>query len=206
MKVVRIMANKKNVTKKTNYKATNGKSNSKKGNITRNTIIMKILIFLGVVILCGIIIYLMNYFFVEKSYIKINMSTDKKLEYVMLNGKEELVTTQKYVSDLSYSMRYDVDNFMVFKYKSQDIYKYLTDEKILIIVEETMLPTTCSSGSLDMEYNNCYVKIDNYTEEHFISTNGRTYRLTVKTPNNTTLDKKLEDKINYMLSSFEIKL
>ncbi|MBQ8902392.1 MAG: hypothetical protein IJY87_04930 [Bacilli bacterium] len=200
------MANKKNVTKKTNYKATNGKSNSKKGNITRNTIIMKILIFLGVVILCGIIIYLMNYFFVEKSYIKINMSTDKKLEYVMLNGKEELVTTQKYVSDLSYSMRYDVDNFMVFKYKSQDIYKYLTDEKILIIVEETMLPTTCSSGSLDMEYNNCYVKIDNYTEEHFISTNGRTYRLTVKTPNNTTLDKKLEDKINYMLSSFEIKL
>ncbi|MBQ7031680.1 MAG: hypothetical protein IJN13_04850 [Bacilli bacterium] len=200
------MANKKNVTKKTNYKATNGKSNLKKGNITRNTIIMKILIFLGVVILCGIIIYLMNYFFVEKSYIKINMSTDKKLEYVMLNGKEELVTTQKYVSDLSYSMRYDVDNFMVFKYKSQDIYKYLTDEKILIIVEETMLPTTCSSGSLDMEYNNCYVKIDNYTEEHFISTNGRTYRLTVKTPNNTTLDKKLEDKINYMLSSFEIKL
>ena len=200
------MANKKNVTKKTNYKATNGKSNLKKGNITRNTIIMKILIFLGVVILCGIIIYLMNYFFVEKSYIKINMSTDKKLEYVMLNGKEELVTTQKYVSDLSYSMRYDVDNFMVFKYKSQDIYKYLTDEKILIIVEETMLPTTCSSGSLDMEYNNCYVKIYNYTEEHFISTNGRTYRLTVKTPNNTTLDKKLEDKINYMLSSFEIKL
>lgn len=200
------MANKKNVTKKTNYKATNGKSNLKKGNITRNTIIMKILIFLGVSILCGIIIYLMNYFFVEKSYIKINMSTDKKLEYVMLNGKEELVTTQKYVSDLSYSMRYDVDNFMVFKYKSQDIYKYLTDEKILIIVEETMLPTTCSSGSLDMEYNNCYVKIDNYTEEHFISTNGRTYRLTVKTPNNTTLDKKLEDKINYMLSSFEIKL
>lgn len=200
------MASKKKNINNTNSKTTNKKSSAKKGKITRNTIIMKILVFLGVVILCGIIVYLMNYFFVEKSYIKINMSTDKKLEYVMLNGKEELITTQKYVSDLSYSMRYDVDNFTVFKYKSQDIYKYLTDEKILIIVEETMLPTACSEGTLDMEYNNCYVKIDNYTEEHFISTNGRTYRLTVKTPNNTSLDKKLEDRINYMLNSFEMNL
>lgn len=200
------MASKKNVTKKAKSRTTNKKSTSKKENITRNTIIMKILIFLGVVILCGIIIYLMNYFFVQKSYIKINMSTDKKLEYVMLNGKEELITTQKYVSDLSYSMRYDVDNFKVFKYKSQDIYKYLTDEKILIIVEETMLPTTCSAGSLEMGYNNCYVKIDNYTEEHFVSSNGKTYRLTVKTPNNTLLDKNIEDRINYMLNSFEMTL
>ncbi len=200
------MASKKNVTKKAKSRTTNKKSTSKKENITRNTIIMKILIFLGVVILCGIIIYLMNYFFVQKSYIKINMSTDKKLEYIMLNGKEELITTQKYVSDLSYSMRYDVDNFKVFKYKSQDIYKYLTDEKILIIVEETMLPTTCSAGSLEMGYNNCYVKIDNYTEEHFVSSNGKTYRLTVKTPNNTLLDKNIEDRINYMLNSFEMTL
>lgn len=200
------MASKRSSTKKVVSKISPKKSSTKKNNKIRNNIIMKVLIFLGVVILCGVTIYLMKYFFVDKSYIKINMSTDKKLEYVILNGKEELITTQKYVSDLSYSMRYDVDNFTVFKYKSQDIYRYLADEKILIIVEETMLPTACSAGTLEMAYNNCYVKIDNYTEEHFVSTNGRTYRLTIKTPNNTTLDKVLEDKIEYMLNSFEINL
>lgn len=196
------MEKKKNVPKKTNA---SNKKVTKKVEPSKNNIIMKILVFLGVVILCGVIIYLMNYFFVEKSYIKINISTDKKLNYITLAGKEQLITTQKYVSDLEYSMRYDVDNFTVFKYKNQDIYKLLNDEKNLIVIEKSLLPDSCTSGVLDMEYNNCYVKVDSYTEEHYISTNGKTYKITVKNSNNLKTS-DIKERMNYMLNSFEMIL
>lgn len=199
------MANKKNNIEKT-------KNNVKKSNISspvkenkNNTIQMKILVFLGVAILFVAIVYLMNYFFVEKSYIKINISTDKKLEYIEIEGERELISTQKYVSDLNYSMRYDIDNFEVFKYKTQDIYKFINNERVLVVVEESLLPNSCSAGSLDMIYNNCYVKVDDYTEEHYISTNGKTYRITVKSPNTSEYESGVKTRINYMLSSFEIK-
>lgn len=207
------MANKKNEVKKQNVSKTVvskvKKKTQKKAaetNAKNNAIIMKVLVFLGVIVSCIAVVYLMNYFFVEKSYIKINMSTDKKLEYITLNGKEELISTQKYVSDLKYTMRYDVDNFMVFKYKSQDIYKFLNNEKVLVVVEESGLPSTCEAGNLDMTYNNCYVKIDNYTEEYYVSTNGKTYRITVKTPNNVQVDVGVKTRIDYMLNSFEMSI
>jgi len=165
---------------------------------------MNVLVVLGVVILGFIIVYLMNYFFVEKSYIKINMSTDKKLEYIKIDDKKELVTSQKYVSDLNYSMRYDIDNFTVFKYKEQDFFKLKDDEKVLIIIEKSGLPNSCKAGSLEMTYNNCYVKVDNYTEEHYISTNGKTYKITVKSSNNENYTQNLKTRIDYMLNSFEM--
>ncbi|MBE6156923.1 MAG: hypothetical protein E7161_04160 [Firmicutes bacterium] len=193
------MANKQISIKSAKYNKGNTSSKT-------NSIIMKVLVVLGVIILCFVIVYLMNYFFVEKSYIKINISTDKKLEYITIEGEEELITTQKYVSDLNYSMRYDIDNFTVFKYKSQDIFKFVNDEKILVVVEESGLPNSCSTGSLDMTYNNCYVQVDNYTEEHYISTNGKTYKLTVKSPNTPEYQEGMKIRINYMLNSFEMIL
>jgi len=185
---------------------TNKKSNKikKKEKITKNVVIMKVLVVLGVFVLCFIAIYLMNYFFVEKSYIKINISTDKELEYVLIEGDKELITTQKYISDLDYSMRYDIKNFTVFKYKNQDIFRFINDERVLVIVEESGLPNLCYSGSLDMTYNNCYVQVDNYTEEHYITTNGKTYKITVKSPNTPEYKEGVNDRINYMLNSFKM--
>ena len=122
-------------------------------------------------------IYLMYHFFVEKSDIKINMSTDKQIEYITIEGNEELIMTQKYVSDLEYSMRYDMTDFKVFKYKTQDIYKNLNDERVLVVVEKSTLPSNCTTITSTKEYNSCLVKIDNYTEEHYISTNTKVYKI-----------------------------
>ena len=36
-------------------------------------------------------------------------------------------------------MRYDVDNFKVFKYKGQDIYRNINDATILVVVEKSNL-------------------------------------------------------------------
>ena len=204
------MAKKNNNNKKNNSKVNINKRNNikskvnEKNNNIQNTFIMKTLIVLGVIILCVAIVYLMNYFFVENSDIKINMSTDKKLEYITIAGKEELITTQKYVSDLNYNMRYDVDNFAVFKYKEQDIYRYLNDEKIVIVIEKSALPNNCETTTLEMEYNNCMVDVDNYTDEYYISKNNETYKLTVKSTN--SIISGLETRINYMLNSFEINI
>lgn len=178
--------------------------NIKNKQCEKNTIIMKILVVLGVIVLIAAILYLMNYFFVEKSYLKINMSTDKKLEYITIEGEEELITTQKYVSDLNYSMRYDVDRFTVFKYKKQDIYKFVEDERILVVVEQSGLPSYCETSDLKMAYNNCYVKVDNYTEEFYISTNGRTYKITIKSPSTSEYEEGIKTRMDYMINSFEM--
>jgi len=185
---------------------TNNKSKEINNSIQKNNLIMKILVVLGVIVLSISLVYLMNYFFVEKSYIKINMSTDKKLEYVTINGKEELISTQKYVSDLNYTMRYDINKFSVFKYKLQDIYRYKDDERILVVVEKSPLPNACTQSSLDMAYNNCKVKIDNYTDEYYISTNGKTYKITIKTSNGPSYTRETKELINYMINSFEMVL
>ena len=124
------------------------KKNSKK-KVTKNATIMKTLVVLGVIVLCFAIVYLMDYFFVLKNDIKINMSTDKQMVNLKVGNKQEVITTQKYVSDLDYSMRYDIDYFRVFKYKSQDIFKYLDAEKILVVVEKSIKSSKYSS----MDYN-----------------------------------------------------
>ncbi|MBE5806326.1 MAG: hypothetical protein E7313_06470 [Clostridiales bacterium] len=170
----------------------------------RNSLIMNILVVLGVIVLCVIIVYLMNYFFVEKSHIKINISTDKKLEFIMVGEEDELVTTQKYVSDLNYSMRYITTEFTVFKYKEQDIYKNVNNDSILVVVEPSDLPSTCPSVELANEYNSCYLTIDNYTDEYYISNNNNIYKLTVKKPNAKDYTSFIKSEISYMINSFEI--
>lgn len=194
----------KNQTKKNVKKKISNSKSSKKINLNINKLKMKALMVLGTGVLMIIVLYLMNYFFVEKSYLKINMSTDKQLDYITLEGEEELMTTQKFVSDLEYSMRYDVNKFTVFKYKKQDIYKFVEDERILIVVERSGLPKSCESSTLEMTYNNCYVKIDNYTEEYYVSTNGRTYKITIKSPSTSEYEEGIKARMNYMINTFEM--
>lgn len=203
------MANKKNNEKSINN--SHNKENTIKVNKTlekdneiNNTFIMKTLIFLGVVIFCFIIIYLMYHFFVEKSDIKINMSTDKQIEHITIEGNDEIIMTQKYISDLSYSMRYDITEFKVFKYNKQDIYKNLNDERVLVVVEKAMLPSNCTKITSSSEYNNCYIKIDNYTEEYYISTNSKVYKITIKTPGTTEYLEGARVRIEHMINTFTV--
>lgn len=185
---------------KTDNKSKNSKSNSDE---IEKTFGMKVLIFLGVVVSLLICIYLMNYFFVKKSYLKINISTDKKVETIKIAGTNTTILTQKYVSDLGYSMRYDIDTFKVFKYKNQDMFKYINAEKILVIVEKGAAPQNCNRTNEEL-FNSCVVKIDNYTNEYYITSNNKTYKVTVKTPGSPNYTEDIKSRINYMLNSFEI--
>ena len=196
------MANKKsNKTKSNNtYKKNND------SNISRNTMIMKTLVVLGVIIFCISILYLMNYFFIVHNDIKINMSTDKKLEYINIYGKDTLITTQKYVSDLNYNMRYDIDNFTVFKYHDQDFYKYKDAEKVIIIVEKSKLPNNCIVEDNAKEYSKCTLDIDDFTEENYITLKGNTYKLTVKSPNSNKYEENIKARVDYMLNTFEMRI
>ena len=193
---VEVMANQSK-----NYKNNSNKKNSKK-KATKNATIMKTLVVLGVIVLCFAIVYLMDYFFVLKNDIKINMSTDKQMVNLKVGNKQEVITTQKYVSDLDYSMRYDIDYFRVFKYKSQDIFKYLDAEKILVVVEKSTLPSSCSNAGTN-SYNSCMVTVDNYTEEQYIKPNDTVYKLTIKKPNASEYTSDIKSRIEYMISTFE---
>ena len=197
--------NKTNSVSKNNKIENNSKPEIKKNDEIEKTFGMKVLVFLGVVISCGICIYLMNYFFVEKSYIKINISTDKKVDTIKINNQSKAILTQKYVSDLNYSMRYDIDNFKVFKYKKQDIFKFLNAEKILVIVEKGTTPKNCSTSDNEV-YNSCMVTLDEYTKIYYVKeNNNNTYKITVKTPNTSSNDRNIKSRIEYMLQSFEMK-
>ena len=195
--------NNKNTKSNNAYKNKNQKDNSK---ILKKSIVMKILVVLGVIVFCTSIFYLMNYFFVEHNDIKINMSTDKKVEFINIDGEDTLITTQKYVSDLEYSMRYDVNNFRVFKYRDQDFYKYKDAEKVILIVDKSTLPKSCAEEEGDNGYSKCTLEIDDYTEENYISFNGQTYKLTVKNPNTDEYRKKIKARVDYMIKSFEMNI
>ena len=170
--------------------------------VKKNILIMKFLTFLGIVVFFIALVYLMNYFFVEKSYLQINMSTDKKLEYMTFNGKEELVPTQKYVSDLNYSMRYDVDKVTVFKYKKQDIFKFIDAEKILVVIEHSDFPSRCNVNDLENDQNNCTVRVNDYTLEYYIQSGQTVFKITIKTPNGAEEDETNQKRIDYMINSF----
>ena len=172
--------------------------------LSKNTIIMKILVFLGVIILCFAIIYLMNYFFVEHNDIKINMSTDKKVEFINIDGDDKLITTQKYVSDLNYSMRYDINNFIVFKYRDQDFYKYKDEDKIIVMVETSELPNNCTLETENQGYSKCTLIVDNFTEETYYTRDKKTFKITVKNPNTRDYEKNIKPLVDYMLKSFEM--
>ena len=188
--------NNKNTKSNNAYKNKNQKDNSK---ILKKSIVMKILVVLGVIVFCTSIFYLMNYFFVEHNDIKINMSTDKKVEFINIDGEDTLITTQKYVSDLEYSMRYDVNNFRVFKYRDQDFYKYKEAEKVIVIVGKSVLPKSCAQEESGNEYSKCTLEVDDYTEENYISLNGKTYKITIKNPNNDDYQNNVKARVDYML-------
>ena len=172
--------------------------------LPRNTIIMKILVFLGVIILCFAILYLMNYFFVEHNDIKINMSTDKKVEFIDVDGNDKLITTQKYVSDLNYSMRYDINNFTVFKYHNQDFYKYKEEDKIIVIVETYKFTNNCTMETENQGYSKCTLTVDNFTEKTYYTQGKKTFKVTVKNPNTKDYEKNIKPLVEYMLKSFEM--
>ncbi len=195
------MANQGKNYKNNNNRKTSTKNSNLKRNENKNVTIMKTLVVLGVIVLGFAIVYLMNYFFVLKNDIKINMSVDKQMVNIKINNKQEVITTQKYVSDLDYSMRYDINTFRVFKYKSQDIFKYLEAEKILVVVEKSTLPSTCSNNSSN-SYNSCVISVDNYTEEQYIKTNDTVYKLTIKKPNSSEYTSDIKSRIDYMISTF----
>lgn len=178
------------------------KVEDKNKNEIEKTFGMKVLVFLGVVVSCAICIYLMNYFFVKKSYIKINISTDKKVDYIKINGSDKAIITQKFVSDLNYSMRYDVDTFKVVKYKNQDMYKYVDAEKIFVIVEKGVTPASCSTPGEEI-YNSCMITLDDFSTEYYVTKNKITYKITVKTPGKNNYKEEIKSRINYMLNSFE---
>ena len=195
------MANQGKNYKNNNNRKTSTKNSNLKRNENKNVTIMKTLVVLGVIVLGFAIVYLMNYFFVLKNDIKINMSVDKQMVNIKINNKQEVITTQKYVSDLDYSMRYDINAFRVFKYKSQDIFKYLEAEKILVVVEKSTLPSTCSNNSSN-SYNSCVISVDNYTEEQYIKTNDTVYKLTIKKPNASEYTSDIKSRIDYMINTF----
>ena len=204
MKVVIKMASQK--TKKDDIKDEKIKNNEKEQikNLDNNSFFIKFLTFIGVVVLCIIIILIMKHFFVDKNNIGINYSTDKKLEYIALEGDKELISTQKYVSELGYNMRYDVERFKVFKYKNQDIYKFIENEQVLVLVEKSTLPSDCNADPLENGYNNCYKYIDDTMDEYYISSNNKTYRILVKTPGGTEYAEGVKVRIQYMINTFEI--
>ncbi len=193
------MAN--NINKKVQKKKTNSKKDNNEE--IEKTFGMKLLTFLGVVVSLATCVYLMNYFFVQKSYIKINISTDKKVDTIQVNGENTSIVTQKYVSDLGYTMRYDISTFKVFKYKNQDMFKYLEAEKIIVIVEKGTVPTNCTTPGEEV-YNSCMITKDDYTKEYYITENDKTFKITVKTPGSNNYQEKIKARINYMLNSFEI--
>lgn len=172
----------------------------------KNKIVMNLLIFLGILVLGFILICIMYYFFVKNSNIKINISTDKKVEYVTINGQKKLLASQKYISDLGYTMRYNVEEFKVLKYKNKDIYKNLKDEKLLITVEKPNAPLNCSVKNEDYEYNKCFLKIDNYNQEYNISSQNRFFKIIIKSSGFDNLNKETEEDINWMINSFRLNL
>lgn len=164
----------------------------------------KVLLLLGTTILCLLSILIMKHFFIDKSFINTNYSTDRKLVYIQIEGQEELIATQKYISTLGYDMRYDIERFKVFRYKNHDVFKSLDDENVLIMVEKAILPGDCNSVPLEKGYNNCYKIIDKTSEEYYISYGNRVYRILIKTPGGFEYEEGVKKRINYMINTFEI--
>ena len=152
-----------------------------------------------------IVIYLFHFFFIRNSDINTNYSTDKKIEYITINGKEELLSSQKFISDLEYSMRYDTERFVVFKYRKQDFYRFKENERVFLVIEEADVPSPCVKSELETEYNNCYIKVDDSTEEYYLSSNKGSYRIMVKSPNVKEFNDGIKNRINYMITTFKIE-
>lgn len=168
---------------------------------TKKTFTMKFLILCGTVLFALAIINLMYYFFVKKNDIYINMSTDKQVNYIEVNNENTVILTQKYVSDLNYNMRYDMNLFRVFKFGSTDYYRYLEDESIIVSVEKSNKPSQCINNN-ESDRSDCYVFVDEYTEIYYLTNNNNIYKVTVKNVYNSG-NEKLINEVKFMLNSFE---
>lgn len=166
----------------------------------------KFIIFLGTILFMAIVVSLFYYFFVYRVNLKINISTEKQIEFLEVDGQKVQLTTQKYISDLKYSMRYDVDKFKVFKYQEQDIYKGVEDEDVLVVVEKSQVPSSCGENtSLKNSYNNCNILISSDTEEYYVYKDKDVYKITVKLPVGIAYQKNYNEKITAMLDSFKME-
>ena len=164
----------------------------------------KFFLLMGTIIMCLLAILIMKHFFVDKSNITNNYSTDKRLVYVTIEGSEELVATQKYVSDSGYDMRYDVERFKVYRFRNQDVFKSLENDGLIMLIEKAILPADCNSDPLKTGYNSCYKYIDALKEEYFISVYDRVYKITVNIQSENDYNNELKERIKYMISTFEI--
>lgn len=166
----------------------------------------KFIIFVGTILFMAITVSLFYYFFFYRVNLKINISTEKQIEFLEVDGEKIQLTTQKFISDLKYSMRYDVDKFKVFKYQEQDIYKGVEDEDVLVVVEKSKVPTSCGeNASLKNSYNNCNILISSDTEEYYIYKDSDVYKITVKLPVGISYQKNYNEKITTMLDSFKME-
>ena len=163
------------------------------------------LVILGTIILCVSLTLLSKYLFVDKSNIKDNYSTDKSIIYISIMGEDKLITTQKYISGLGYNMRYDNEKFKVFRYKNQDIYRFINNLDVVFSVEKAIIPEDCvyKSGSLGVV--SCYKKISDTMEEYYLTTNNRTYKIFISCPNNYSFEEGVKVIIDYMIGTFEIR-
>lgn len=197
-------ANSKNIANVKKQNSTEKVKNEiTKQNDKKNTI-MNILILLGVAILCFVTVYLMNYFFVKHNNINTNYSTDKQLSEIQIEGQSEIISTQKYISDLGYNMRYDINNFVVFKHNNKDYYKFKHNDNVIVKVESSSVPTNCTNQVLETTLNNCYRKLDNYTEEYYITSNSKTFKVTIKSPNSSEYTSSVRTRIEIMLETFKV--
>lgn len=176
--------------------------NSDDNSSKKLNIYLKIVTIINVVLLCALSIYVMKYFFVDRNNIKMNYSTDKKLVYINVNDQEKLISTQKYISDVGYSMRYDIENFKVFKYKNQDIFKNIKNENVLILIERSDLSLDCNEVSEDGNYKSCNKTIDDSIKQILISSNNKSYKILVK--DSGIIDSLIKSEIDYMIKSFEV--
>lgn len=168
----------------------------------------RIILIVSTLLFVILIAFLMYYFFFQKADLQINISTDKKFEFVYFDNEKKQLITQKYISDLGYSMRYDIENFKVFKYQEQDIYKCTTNSDIVIKVEKTSLPSACSnsSTSLNFSYNSCELlnALDN--KEYYLYDKNNIYKITLSLPDELRSQNNYGDIIDRMLATFSITI
>lgn len=168
----------------------------------------RIILIVSTILFIILIASLMYYFFFQKADLQINISTDKKFEFVYFDNEKKQLITQKYISDLGYSMRYDIENFKVFKYQEQDIYKCTTNSDIVIKVEKASLPSACnnSSFSTKFSYNSCEFLNALENEEYYLYDKNNIYKITLSLPDELREQNNYGDIIDKMLATFSITI
>lgn len=165
----------------------------------------KVIIFISTIILVCLIFFLIYYFFFKKLDLINDISTDKSFETIEVNGTKEQLVTQKFVSSLGYSMRYDVDSYEVFKYNDSDIYKNTVDNNIVISVSKSKLPSICSLEKNDkFNYNSCELINGFDNQEFYIYENNIAYKIVISLPQESKDKNNSEIILNKMLNSFII--